>query len=505
VRGHVARRRLLHLHHPHGVVEARDGAVGNGAAHCGVVVALAEADALDRHVALAGLVRRIGNARALAPRLPGEAEAAALVVAGLARQAHAGRLLDVLAVLLDDALGKEAPAGALLARVNIAAAAGRHDARGALTREDAAAAVDAGLRRVQARRVKGNLLVPVDGVGHLGLIVRGVIITLEKPCSIFFRISVVRGRSLEGLLKSITRKNCLSAFFLFFFGFWGRSPRRVVHDLLGLGRGEDAAVGHGHHAAAARHARREEAVSLGRRRHAEGAVEVPLGPPAGLAGVEALARVRRHERARLGVAVHVRPALGARERRAHGRAALALGVRRPLALGRLLVAVEELARLVHLADVAVAALAARVEQLLALGVAEHARGLQREAALGRQGHLHAQPLGLLGRRHAGLVLGKGLLVEVAPQLLGLVNDRPVAVLGLADPEAAVHGLGRAAAAAGLVTVVAKDPEGAVGGRGGEADALVGGGHFVLFWALLGFGGLESWRSGGVCWQLGLYT
>ena len=124
--------------------------------------------------------------------------------------------------------------------------------------------------------------------------------------------------------------------FFWVWGFWGFSPRRVVHGLLDE---DELRLGRLAKAAAAGHSRREEAVGIARRRHAEGAVEVPLGAPAGLAWVQALARVRRHEHARLGVVVHVCPALRACQALTERSAELTLGVLDPLALGRVLVAV----------------------------------------------------------------------------------------------------------------------------------------------------------------------
>ena len=126
---------------------------------------VADGDALDGRVVRAGLVGRVGDVVALAPGLPGEAEAAALVEAGLAREADARGL--VLAV--DDALGEEAAAVALLARVDKAAAAGNHHALGVLDGEDAAGAVDAGLGAAELGRVKLGVVVPLDR-GHLGVL-----------------------------------------------------------------------------------------------------------------------------------------------------------------------------------------------------------------------------------------------------------------------------------------------------------------------------------------------
>jgi len=176
------------------------------------------------------------------------------------------------------------------------------------------------------------------------------------------------------------------------------------------------------------------------------AVLVPLVAPAVLVGVEALARVRLEDRARLGVLVLVRPALGARERLAQGSTALALCVGRPLALRRLLVAVQELAGRVDLVDVPLLALAARVEELLVLGVAEHAVGLDSQRTLAL---LHSLALGAddaLGRRHARLVSVDG----VGPRRVKLLDDNPCAVAVVAEPLALAHRIERATALAGEV-------------------------------------------------------
>jgi hypothetical protein len=199
------------------------------------------------------------------------------------------------------------------------------------------------------------------------------------------------------------------------------------------------------------------------------AVRVPLVAPAVLVGVEALARVRLEHGARLGVAVLVRPALGARERLAEGRAALALGVGRPLALRRALVAVEELAGRVDLVDVPLLALAARVEELLVLGVAEHAVGLVRDLGLALREGLALATLDALGVRHAGLGLGLVGVHEVGPRRRKLLDDVPGLPLGVAEPLALAHGVERAAALAGeVLDVVREDPLEAVERRGGLA-------------------------------------
>jgi len=135
---------------------------------------VADGHALDGHVVNAGLVGRVGDVLQLAPGLPGEAKAAALVEACVAREADAGRLVNTL----DNALGKEAAAVALLAWVNKAAAAGHHGAALTLDGVDAARAMDARLGAVERRRVKLGVVVPLD-CGHLwvrsSLLLRGVL------------------------------------------------------------------------------------------------------------------------------------------------------------------------------------------------------------------------------------------------------------------------------------------------------------------------------------------
>ena len=106
-----------------------------------------------------------------APRLPGHLQAAALVVTRLADQANAGwldNLADAVgARVADGALGKEAAAPALFARVDEPADPRHRLSVGILDGKDAARAVDARLRGFQLRRVKGGVLVPNDR-GHLG-------------------------------------------------------------------------------------------------------------------------------------------------------------------------------------------------------------------------------------------------------------------------------------------------------------------------------------------------
>ena len=107
----------------------------------------------------AHLVRHKVDVLERAPLLPRHLQAAALVEAGLAREADARLLV---------ADGGEKPAAiALLAWVDKVAARRRHDALRRAPREDAAGAVDAGLRRAELGRVKGGVVEPVNHVGHL--------------------------------------------------------------------------------------------------------------------------------------------------------------------------------------------------------------------------------------------------------------------------------------------------------------------------------------------------
>jgi hypothetical protein len=70
-------------------------------------------------------------------------------------------------------VGEEAPARALLARVHKAATRRHGLALRILHREDATRAVDAGLRRIQVRRVECGVLKPLDLVRHVLLFVGG--------------------------------------------------------------------------------------------------------------------------------------------------------------------------------------------------------------------------------------------------------------------------------------------------------------------------------------------
>ena len=119
-------------------------------------------DPLHRRVALPRLVRREGDPLARTPLLPRHAQPLALVEAGAPNQAHAGRL--------GCGVGEEAPARALLARVHKAAAGGNGLALRVLYREDATRAVDAGLGRIQVRRVECGVVKPLDLVRHVLLL-----------------------------------------------------------------------------------------------------------------------------------------------------------------------------------------------------------------------------------------------------------------------------------------------------------------------------------------------
>jgi len=123
---------------------------------------LRKADHLDRLVEDSCLVRRVGDVVCLTPLGPGKTQAAALVVRRRG-QADARRLVDGATVLrLNLARRKEATARALLARVDATAARRDQDALSVLALVVTAGTVDARLRRVQIRLVKGRVLVPAD-------------------------------------------------------------------------------------------------------------------------------------------------------------------------------------------------------------------------------------------------------------------------------------------------------------------------------------------------------
>ena len=111
-----------------------------------------------------GAIWRIGNALALAPCRPREAEATALIEASATRQANTGLLLNRLASLIGEAAGlEEATTRALLARVDKGAAPSHLlTGRLVLDRICAAGAVRTRLGRVKLRRVEGGLLVPAE-------------------------------------------------------------------------------------------------------------------------------------------------------------------------------------------------------------------------------------------------------------------------------------------------------------------------------------------------------
>ena len=115
---------------------------------------LSKGDALHRRVSHARLVPHEGDALELTPGLPRHLQAPALVETRVARETHTGRLLIICR--------KEATTVALLSRMDVAAAARNRLAFCVLYREDAAGPVNTGLRRVELRRVKGGVFVPVD-------------------------------------------------------------------------------------------------------------------------------------------------------------------------------------------------------------------------------------------------------------------------------------------------------------------------------------------------------
>lgn len=151
----------LALLNEHG--DALEDREGLGAEGDGRLRQLADGEVLDRLVADPHLVGRVGDVHALAPGLPRHLEAAALVEASLASEADTRGLRDALL----HARGEEAAAVALLARMHEVAAAWHDLALGVLDREDAARAVDAGLRALELGRVELGLLEPADGDGHL--------------------------------------------------------------------------------------------------------------------------------------------------------------------------------------------------------------------------------------------------------------------------------------------------------------------------------------------------
>ena len=106
-----------------------------------------------------------------APHLPRHLQAAALIIACPTDEANAGWLdnlaYTVRARVANGALGKEAAALALFARVDKAADARYGLSARVLYGEHTACPVDTGLRGVQLRHVKGGVLVP-NNRAHLG-------------------------------------------------------------------------------------------------------------------------------------------------------------------------------------------------------------------------------------------------------------------------------------------------------------------------------------------------
>jgi len=111
-------------------------------------------------VLLTRLVGRKGDLLQPAPLLPRDLAAPALVeLVCSTREAHTGGLHTTVR---KSPLGEEAAPSALLARVDVAAAARKDLALAILHREHAAGAMDAGLGRVQLWCVPGSILKPLD-------------------------------------------------------------------------------------------------------------------------------------------------------------------------------------------------------------------------------------------------------------------------------------------------------------------------------------------------------
>jgi hypothetical protein len=116
----------------------------------------------DWSVALAKAVRIVGNALLQTPLAPRKALAPPLVKAGIARQTHAGRLVNLVAILsANRASRKVAPASSLLTRMYVSTATRllntiHHD--GIV----ASSAMDTRLRRTECRGVERGLHKPGD-------------------------------------------------------------------------------------------------------------------------------------------------------------------------------------------------------------------------------------------------------------------------------------------------------------------------------------------------------
>ena len=258
-----------------------------------------------------------------------------------------------------------------------------------------------------------------------------------------------------------------------FCGF-GFLPRAVVQGrprVRGLGRGlglgrrcrRTAAAGGNH---TARRAQLRELVL-----RVERAVRVPLDAPAVLARVQVVALVRRHALLGLGVHVLPRPALAARQLAHHRRAPLALLVLAPLVARRLLVKVEPLARLLHLALDELALDLARAADAHVLRVVVHLGRLALQLAvlvrLGLRRLARGPLLWGLGGAHGGKVG----LVQVAPVRVLVRDDDPLALGRLARPDALVHGQRGGAAVAGEQLLLVR-PQQLVLERAGRHELLV---------------------------------
>jgi len=134
--------------------------------------------------------------------------------------------------------------------------------------------------------------------------------------------------------------------------------------------------------------------------------------------VKALASVRLLKLLGFGVVVLMCPALSTAQALQEGSAELAPGVFGPQVFGRLLVAIQPLAGLIHLANVAIPPLATAVEHLLLLGVGPHPRGIQSEALLNLRAGGLSLILGLEGQQNGGVYPGVDVLLirqkDVAP-------------------------------------------------------------------------------------------
>ena len=169
----LGRAAVLHvmglLHSAHGLLLLPAGLVGGAAAlvtaSCNDEVGVLARNGNDRYRGMAlavKVVRVVGDALHLTPNAPRNAEAPPLVEGGGARQAHTGRLADLLAIIrANHASRKEAAARALLARMDESAAA-RHGYSVNRPHVVAARAVGARLGGTKLGGVKRGLHKPVD-------------------------------------------------------------------------------------------------------------------------------------------------------------------------------------------------------------------------------------------------------------------------------------------------------------------------------------------------------